>query len=297
MIDMHAHWRPAELIDALRDRAKEPRILRNQDGAEVLKTRVSEEPLAKAFDDAGFHLARMERQGVSTSVLSLLGAFCWIQSQPVEVSVPLCRLVNDALSGLCQKHEGRFSLFAALPLMDMPAARGEFERALALPGVVGAQLPGNAFLTRQDAEEMRPLMEVAIRLYVRRAYAEQHGAPRTEADLSEHRLISYSPTAPQPVPNMDWLYRLVRHRRRLITVNNYYGVLQAARNALGVAAIPDYMVRPEDDLVHVAPGLESPHYTVFLVYPEELRGARRITLFRDFMLSEIEAFSQSASAA
>ena len=38
MIDMHAHWRPAELADALRARTREPRIVRNDDGVEVLKT-------------------------------------------------------------------------------------------------------------------------------------------------------------------------------------------------------------------------------------------------------------------
>ncbi len=163
MIDMHAHWRPAELIDALRARTKEPRIVRNQDGVEVLKSRIGEEPVSKAFDDVEFHLARMDRQGVSTSALSLLGAFCWIESQPVEVSLPLCRMVNDALSGICRKHEGRFNAFAALPLMDMSAAAAEFERALALPGVIGAQVPGNGFLTKKDAENMRPLLEVANR--------------------------------------------------------------------------------------------------------------------------------------
>ena len=163
MIDMHAHWRPAELIDALRARTKEPRIVRNQDGVEVLKSRIGEEPLSKAFDDVEFHLARMDRQGVSTSVLSLLGAFCWIESQPVEVSLPLCRMVNDALSGICQKYEGRFNAFAALPLVDMSAAAAEFERALALPGMIGAQVPGNGFLTKKDAENMRPLLEVANR--------------------------------------------------------------------------------------------------------------------------------------
>lgn len=175
MIDMHAHWRPAELIDVLRERTKEPRIVRHQDGFEVLKSRVSEEPLSGAFDDVGFHLARMDRQGVSTSVLSLLGAFCWIQSQPVEVSAPLCRMVNEALSGICQKYEGRFGVFAALPLVDMSAAAAEFERALALPGVVGAQLPGNGFLTKKDAENMRPLLETANQ---HRAIVFIHHGPR-----------------------------------------------------------------------------------------------------------------------
>jgi hypothetical protein len=123
MIDMHAHWRPAELADALRARTREPRILRNDDGVEVLTAlRMGEEPLAKAFDDVDFHLARMDRQGVETSVLSLLGSFCWIEAQPPEESAPLCRIVNDGLSAICQKHPGRFAAYAALRpcCMDQP---------------------------------------------------------------------------------------------------------------------------------------------------------------------------------
>ena len=175
MIDMHAHWKPVELSDALRARTKEPRILRNDDGVEVLKSRTGEEPLSKAFDDVKYHLARMDRQGVSTSVLSLLGSFCWIESQPVEVSIPLCRIANDAMSKLCQQYEGRFAAFAALPLADFAVAAKEFERALALPGMIGTQVPGNAFLTSKEAEKMRPLLEVANR---HRAIVFIHHGPR-----------------------------------------------------------------------------------------------------------------------
>jgi predicted TIM-barrel fold metal-dependent hydrolase len=163
MIDMHAHWKPAEVADALRARTKEPRIVRDADGAEVLKSRMSEEPLAKAFDDVDFHLGRMDRQGVDTSVLSLNGSFCWIEAQPLDVSVPLCRRVNDRLSAICREHPGRFAAYAALPLTDMAAAAAELERAMGLPGIIGAQIPGNAFLTSDDAEAMRPLLEVANR--------------------------------------------------------------------------------------------------------------------------------------
>src|SRR5262245_55426210 len=175
MIDMHAHWRPAELADALRARTAEPRIVGNRDGLEVLKTRMGEEPLATAFDEVGFHLARMDRQGVRTSALSLLGSFCWIESQPLDVSRELCRLFNDGVSRICREHEGRFVAYAALPLADIAAAAAEFERALGLPGVVGTQLPGNAFLTRRDAEAMRPLLEVANR---HRAILFIHHGPR-----------------------------------------------------------------------------------------------------------------------
>ena len=176
MIDMHAHWRPAELAEALRARTREPRILRNSDGVEVLKApRMGEAPLAEAFDDVDFHLGRMDRQGVEVSVLSLLGSYCWVEAQPLDVSEPLCRIVNDRLSAICEEHPGRFAAFAALPLIDISAAAAEFERALGLPGMIGAQIPGNAFLTHKDAEAMRPLLEVANR---HRAVLFIHHGPR-----------------------------------------------------------------------------------------------------------------------
>ena len=141
----------------------------------------------------------------------------------------------------------------------------------------------------------RPLMDVSIRLYASEAYIERHGAPKTAAELQSHRLITYSPRAPQPVTEMEWVYSRLPLQRGVLTVNNYYGVLQAARNALGVAALPTYMVQDAGGLVQVANNLESPHYTVYLVYPDELRGSRRIGLFREFMLQEIAQFEADAA--
>jgi predicted TIM-barrel fold metal-dependent hydrolase len=117
----------------------------------------------------------MDRQGVTMSVLSLLGSFCWVESQPPDVSGPLCRRVNDGLATICQKHPGRFAAFAALPLTDIAAAAAELQRALGLPGMIGAQLPGNFFLTRNDAEAVRPLLEAANR---HRAVLLIHHGPR-----------------------------------------------------------------------------------------------------------------------
>lgn len=163
MIDMHAHWTPAELADALRERTREPHIIRNAQGVEVLKTRTGEVPLSEAFDDVDEHLAQMDRLGVTTSVLSLIGPHCWIESQPLEQSVKLCRMVNDRMSEICTQHPGRFTAYAALPLVDITAAAAELDRAMGLTGIIGAQIPGNGFLTAKDAEKMRPLMEAANR--------------------------------------------------------------------------------------------------------------------------------------
>src|SRR5215212_7561579 len=183
MIDMHAHWRPAEVIDALRARTREPHIVRNADGIEVLKMRTGEEPLSSAFDDADSYLEKMDRLGVRKSVLSLVGSFCWIEAQPPEVSGALCRRVNDSLSKICREHEGRFEAFAALPLVDISAAAAELDRALMLPGIIGAQIPGNGFLTSKDAENMRPLLEVANR---HRAILFIHHGPRPGDTFPRH---------------------------------------------------------------------------------------------------------------
>ena len=227
MIDMHAHWRPAELADALRTRTREPRILRTQDGVEVLKSpRMSEEPLANAFDRVDFHLDRMDRQGVGMSVLSLLGSFCWIESQPVDVAVPLCRVVNDRFSAICQEHPGRFAAYAALPLIDISAAAAELERALGLPGMIGAQLPGNAFLTRRDAEAMRPLLEVANR---HRAVLFVHHGPRA------------GDTFPKVAGDTD------NARRRNGTLD-----MQASLSSVMVTlCLTDYLASYPDAMIHV----------------------------------------------
>ncbi len=50
------------MVDALRARTHVPRILRNQNSVEVLKTRTGEDPLATTFDDVEFHLPQMDRQ-------------------------------------------------------------------------------------------------------------------------------------------------------------------------------------------------------------------------------------------
>ena len=164
MIDMHAHWKPAEVADALRARTREPRIVRGTDGLEVLKLpRMADAPVAEAFNETASELARMDRQDVSVSVLSVLGSFCWIEAQPIDEALPLCRKVNEGLAAICARHPGRFAAFAALPLTDMAAATAEFARVLGLPGMIGAQLPGNLFLTRDNAEAARPLLAVANR--------------------------------------------------------------------------------------------------------------------------------------
>ena len=129
----------------------------------MFRTRFGDESLADAFDNAKDYLARMDAHDVSVSVLSLLSSFCWIQGEAVEQSSALCRTYNESMSQLCLEHPGRFACFATVPMRDLKVGAKELDAALKLPGMVGVQVPGNAFMSLASAEAMRPILEVLNR--------------------------------------------------------------------------------------------------------------------------------------
>lgn len=137
----------------------------------------------------------------------------------------------------------------------------------------------------------RKLMDVTMRLYAKQSYLEEVGNPATSEDLRNHRLISYSPDAPQPHEAADWLKMSLGPNRDVhLMINSYFGVLKAALNGLGIAALPDYITRDYPELVNVLPEECSPSIPVFFTYPEELRRSQRVLAFRDFVVEELEIF-------
>jgi predicted TIM-barrel fold metal-dependent hydrolase len=80
---------------------------------------------------------------------------------PLEPSLKFCRVFNDATAEACAAHPDRFSGFASLPAADVEVMIEEYERTSSLPGMVGAVLPGDGFLSLQRAERFRPLFRAA----------------------------------------------------------------------------------------------------------------------------------------
>ncbi|MEC7491029.1 MAG: amidohydrolase family protein [Pseudomonadota bacterium] len=185
-IDMHAHWSPPELIDIYRARTSPPMIHTNASGEEVIKTRRGEQPFDGMFDHLGTRLAEMDEHGVTTGVLSLWGPHQWIERLPVEESVAAVKIFNDAVSKLCAQYPGRFIAYASLPQADMQAAVAELDRAMAMPGMIGAIVPGNAFMTLADTDAYRPLLAAANRhraaLFIHWGPRPGDQWPRTSAD-------------------------------------------------------------------------------------------------------------------
>jgi DNA-binding transcriptional LysR family regulator len=138
------------------------------------------------------------------------------------------------------------------------------------------------------------LMSVHMRLYATQAYLAQHGAPDSLAALVNHRLICQNPRSTQVGASSNLVKELLANDvPPLLTVNNYYGVLQAVIHGLGIGVLPDYLSRDFPQLVQVLEEVESVEVPVFLAYPEELRHSKRIAAFRDFVQGEISDYRKN----
>ncbi|MEM8775246.1 MAG: LysR family transcriptional regulator [Pseudomonadota bacterium] len=140
------------------------------------------------------------------------------------------------------------------------------------------------------------LMSVHMCLYATPEYLEKAGAIESVEDLRNHRLLCQSPTSAQVGAGATLVEELLTYEvPRVLTVNNYFGVLQGVLQNIGVGVLPNYLSRDFPDLVRVLPDLNSNEVPVFLAYPEELRHSQRIAAFRDFVQEEITLYRTSTA--
>jgi len=161
-VDMHSHWMPRTLADALRRRRTVPILETGADGGDRLRITRGALRLASDHVDLAARLEIMDRHGIEIATLSIPGP--GVDNLPVDDAVPLARIYNDGVAEACAAHDQRFVGFATLPCADVGEALAEFERAMELPGLIGALLPSNAFFTLAEAEAFRPVFAAAERL-------------------------------------------------------------------------------------------------------------------------------------
>lgn len=163
------------------------------------------------------------------------------------------------------------------------------ERVLDLPMreadvAIRMKEPSQADLIRKK------LMGIRIGLYATQDYLRRSPPIERLDDLAGHRLICQASSSPQVAAGATLVAQLMTQEpRSVLNINNYFGVLQATLNSLGIGVIPDYITEDFPTLVRVLPEVESGEVPVFLAYPEELRQSKRVAVFRDFVQDEIFA--------
>ena len=144
---------------------------------------------------------------------------------------------------------------------------------------------------RQPDLIQRHLFTGHFGIYAAPTYLNRFGTPNKIDDLLEHRVVSFGEDLPLPFAGLNWLVEEVRKiepaYQPALTINNLYGTFRAIEGAIGIGALPTFMVDEKAQLVRILTKVEAPEAEAYFVYPAELRDSARIVVFRDFLLRKI----------
>ena len=136
----------------------------------------------------------------------------------------------------------------------------------------------------------RPLFTMQIHAYASTQYVKRFGAPQSIDLLDRHRIVSYSGTPAPHLSAIRWLEIAGREglepRTPAFVANSVLAMKYAIRAGVGIGLIPDYLTEEETELVPVLRDVELPNRQIFFVFPDELKSAKKVQVFRDFMLNK-----------
>ncbi|HEX7110430.1 MAG TPA: LysR family transcriptional regulator [Aestuariivirga sp.] len=140
----------------------------------------------------------------------------------------------------------------------------------------------------------RKLFVVHHHVYASTDYIKKYGIPKSIDDLDKHKILTFG-QAPGYLTTINWLERAGRAednpRPVALRVNNAYGLRRAVQAGVGIASLADYIVAADSNLVQIDLPIELPEFDSYFVYPEELKETKRITAFRDFIVSKAKEWS------
>ena len=147
-IDVHAHYVPPSILDAVEARAGEfgLSVVKHPPSCACaihfnygLKVRPFFPKLIEPVSD---RLRDLDKQGIDRQVLS---SWCDIfgYGLPKEQARSWHRFLNEHLAGLCSGNPGRFSMLASVPLPHAQESAAELEHAVKQQGAVGAVVAAN----------------------------------------------------------------------------------------------------------------------------------------------------------
>ena len=162
-IDIHAHYSPAVVYDAL-EAGRDwhgMRMERDARGRDVMirgEQRKTRKP--RAAWNVVQRIQDMDAMGVDVHVLSVQ---TWLYGYhlPAEVCIATSREINDDIAHTVRTYPDRFAGFATLPMQDVPAAIVELRRAVGVLGLKGAMIADHVNGHPYDEPQFLPFFRAA----------------------------------------------------------------------------------------------------------------------------------------
>ena len=148
-----------------------------------------------------------------------------------------------------------------------------------------------AFRSGEPVDERlvgRKICDSVWAIYASKSYIQQHGRPKSLADLVEHALIGFDGIM-QNHRVAKWLPTVVPEARIASRCSSMLGVVSSVKAGIGVAPLPTTLGDAEDILVQVLPSVPELTRAWYLLTPPDLRRSPRIAAFVDCVLDDVPA--------
>ncbi|WP_029040692.1 LysR family transcriptional regulator [Cucumibacter marinus] len=147
-------------------------------------------------------------------------------------------------------------------------------------------------LHRPNQSEMiqRKLFDVHFHIYASAEYLKNRGEPKTVEELDQHSIVTFGDPTPSFLGDVNYLERVGRldstPRQPTLRVNAIYSMMQAAKQGIGIAMLPDYITENQPELTRILSQVELPLFETYFVYPPALKNSKRVGVFRDFLVAK-----------
>ncbi len=123
-------------------------------------------------------------------------------------------------------------------------------------------------------------------------YFKKYGTPSSIKDLQNHTLIGYPQNVSAPYEDPNWLFRKahikVNNNPKIIQMNSLYGIFEAVHNSVGIACLPDYLVKSCEEIDSCLDNAAPPSVEMYFVYAEERKDSTRIKILQEFLLESVK---------
>jgi DNA-binding transcriptional LysR family regulator len=144
---------------------------------------------------------------------------------------------------------------------------------------------------RQPPESLigRKVGEVKFRVVASRSYIKKHGLKSFPKNVAEHRFVvldeSYS-----GAPFYQWFKKRIHNRAHCTTVSNFLCAAALAREGMGIAVVPSYMLSGEATLVALQThGVIAPN-DLWVLSHSDLRDTERVRVVRQYLYDQLPKY-------
>lgn len=134
----------------------------------------------------------------------------------------------------------------------------------------------------------RKLARVGWSVYCSRAYAEEHGAPRSLEALDGHPIVALDESMAH-LPGPRLLARMAAHSRISARSNNLTNLVLTLKAVQGIATLPCIGGDADPELVRCLPPIAELESDLFLVLREEVKSSTHVRAFADSIAAHIKA--------